>query len=185
MNRQPTQAAVMKTALRQLEMRMSGHRTIPAQNPPAFVQLPWNSWTYQRTDRTQSQLERVTVTLGDIAAQIKARLGIDNLEQTKGIRIKVQGAQIWCTASTLVLPEIDCTFFEIDAGATQPRSNQKDIGTLQNPAKCGYRYPNSDRKNVLSFPFDSDQTICDAIASSQDSDVTLRIQVLWQTDSSL
>lgn len=185
MPRQQTQEAKMKAALRQFEMRMTGHRTVPAPNPPAFVQLPWNSWTYQRTDRTQSQLERVLVTVGDITGQIKAQLGIDNPQENKGIRIKVQGAQVWCTASTLVLPRINCTFYELESGSNQPRSNQVDVGTLQNPAKCGYKFPNSDSKNVLITPFDSEQNVCDAIAESQDSDVTLRVQVLWQTDNTL
>jgi len=185
MNRQRPQRANMnlENRFRQLERRMIGHRTTPAPNPTAFVQLPWNSWTYERTDGTTDQFGTVSATVGDVLGQIRGRTGIP---ESSNLRIKVQSAQIWGTAASLLLPDINCAFYELagETGSTvqNPRSNQRDIGTLNMPAKVGYVFPVADQKEIVGQSLGA-LKICDAIATSTGTDVTVRIQVLWQAEN--
>merc|ERR1711998_110199 len=121
---------------RMLERRLTGHKTVPATNPPAFVQLPWNSWTFERTDNTTSDLQGFNITVGDVLTQIRSRLQISD---TADLRIKVQSSQIWCTASGLIFPDLEATFYELTGETTStlqyPRSVQRDKGTLNMPAR--------------------------------------------------
>lgn len=166
--------------IRALERRLTGHKTVPAPNPPAFVQLPWNSWTFERLETTTSDFDIVNITVGDVITQIRNRLG---LSSDARIRIKVQSSQIWCTAAGLVYPDLESSFYELSGEGSlttqNPRSNQRDKGTLNMPAKCGYNFPSSDKREIL----DSNLTglkIVTGIASNSDSNITVRIHVLWQ-----
>lgn len=166
--------------LRQFERRLTGHKTVPATNPPAFVQLPWNSWTFERTDNTTAALQGFNITVSDILGQIRSRINID---QNADLRVKIQSSQVWCTASGLVLPDLEATFYDIAGETTattqQPRSVQRDIGTLNMPARCGYNYPSVDKKEIV----DSTQgnlIVTNGIATAQGSNITFRVQVLWQ-----
>lgn len=168
---------------RELERRLTGHKTVPALNPPAFVQLPWNSWTFERLDNTTSDLQGFNITVADVITQIRARL---LLADGADIRIKVQSAQIWCTASNLVYPDLEATFYELVGETTSttqyPRSTQRDKGTLNMPARCGYTYPSADKREVLGSPQGS-LIISNGIATESGSNITFRVQVLWQASA--
>lgn len=167
-------------AVRALERRMNGHKTVPANNPPAFVQRPWNSWTFERLETTTGELQGVNITVGDVIQQIRNKCAI--AADGNQILIKVQSAQIWCTASGLIYPDLDAAFFELAGESTSidqnERSAQRDKGTLNMPAKVGYVYPSSDRKEILNGN-DSALIICNGIASETGSNLTFRIQVLY------
>jgi len=168
---------------RMMERRLTGHKTVPATNPPAFVQLPWNSWTFERTDSTTSDLQGINITVGDVLTQIRARLLIaDNAD----IRIKVQSSQIWCTAASLVYPDLEATFFELSGETTSigqnPRSSQRDKGTLNMPARCGYMYPSADKREIVGAD-QSQLIIANGIATATGSELTFRVQVLWQSSA--
>lgn len=168
---------------RMLERRLTGHKTVPATNPPAFVQLPWNSWTFERTDITTSDLQGFNITVGDVLTQIRSRL---QLTDVADIRIKVQSSQIWCTASGLVFPDLEATFYELTGETTStlqyPRSSQRDKGTLNMPARCGYMYPNSDKREVVGSP-EAQLIIANGVATTLGSNITFRVQVLWQSSA--
>lgn len=168
---------------RELERRLTGHKTVPAINPPAFVQLPWNSWTFERTETTSSDLQGFNITVNDVLGQIKSRL---LLGDGADVRIKVQACQIWVTASGLLLPDLEATFYELVGQSTPtnqyPRSTQRDIGTLNMPARCGYQYPSADKREVLGAP-DSGLIISNGVATSSGSNLTFRVQVLWQASA--
>lgn len=166
---------------RMLERRLNGHKTVPATNPPAFVQLPWNSWTFERTETTTSDLQGVSILVSDILAQIKARL---LLTTGADLRIKVQSAQIWCTASNLIYPDLAATFYELSGESVptnqNPRSSQRDKGTLNMPARCGYMYPNADKREILGTN-QGGLIVSNGVATSSGSELTFRVQVLWQS----
>lgn len=169
-------------AVRNLERRMTGHRTVPANNPPAFVERPWNSWTFERLDGTTGDLQGINITVGDIISQIRSKCAI--AEGNTQILVKIQSSQVWCTASTLIVPDMSVTFYEL-AGETSSteqnvRSAQRDKGTLNMPAKCGYVYPASDRKDILGSSR-AGLLICNAVATATGSNLTFRVQVLWQS----
>lgn len=169
--------------IRMLERRLTGHKTVPALNPPAFVQLPWNSWTFERLETTNTDLQGVSITVGDVLTQIRSRL---LLQDGADIRIKVHSAQIWCTAAGLIYPDLESAFYELSgetsAVTQQPRSTQRDKGTLNMPARCGYQYPSSDKREILDVN-SSGLIIMNGIATSSGSDLTFRCQVLWQSSA--
>jgi len=169
-------------AVRNLERRLTGHKTVPANNPPSFVERPWNSWTFERLDTTGSDLQFINIFVSDIISQIRSKCAIDT--STGIINIKVQSAQVWCTASTLIVPDISVNFYEIagetSSSAQNARSTQRDKGTLNMPAKCGYVYPSTDRKDILGSA-QSGNLIVQAAATQSGSNVTFRVQVLWQS----
>lgn len=169
-------------AVRNLERRMTGHRTVPANNPPAFVERPWNSWTFERLETTTTQLQGISITVNDIITQIRSKCAI--AAENNQILIKIQSAQIWCTASTLIVPDISVTFYEL-SGETisteqNQRSTQRDKGTLNMPAKCGYVFPTTDRKDILGTAR-AGLLVCNAIGTDVGSNITFRVQVLWQS----
>jgi len=162
-NRQPV-ANHLERRFNALEKRLTGSKTVPAINPPAFVQLPWNSWTFERLDKTVTDLELVTVSVNDIITQIKGRL---QLSDSADIRIKVQSAQIWVK----------------QAADQYARSTQRDKGTLNMPARCGYMFPSADRREVLGASEVSLNVVAGQ-ATNSGSDLTFRVQVLWQSSIS-
>lgn len=177
-----TQSMIVDQRIRQLERRLTGHKTTPALNPPAFVQRPWNSWTFEQLDTTTTDLQGSTVTVATILAQIRARLA---LTEQSDIRIKVQSSQVWCTASGLVYPDLEATFYELsgEVAAEQfPRSTQRDKGTLNAPARCGYSYPSADRRDILGTP-NAALSVVTGVATEAGSNITFRVQVLWQTST--
>lgn len=178
---QPARQQTTQASIRALEKRLTGHKTTPSINPTSFVQLPWNSWTFERTDVTAAAFETVEITVNDILSQIRARIG---LLADGDLRVKVQSAQVWNTSTTpLLLPDTSVLFYEIATPATvaeqYPRSTQRDIGTLNMPARIGYTYPSADKREILGAT-QSAYKVVSAEAVTAGSNVTVRIQVLWQ-----
>lgn len=170
--------------MRNMERRMTGHKTVPANNPPAFVQLPWNSFTFERTNQTTDAASSSTVTVIDVLTQIVNKVGLSTSPDAQ-VRIKVRSAQVWCTvAGTLVHPDMEVQFYELSGENTsavqQPRSTQRDLGTLNLPAKVGYVFPLADAKEILAAP-DAALRIVTATVAETGSELTTRIQVLWQS----
>lgn len=177
--RAPTNAQ-LAVQMREMERRITGHKTVPANNPPAFVQLPWNTFTYERSDTTEGTLEVQSVTVTNILTQLVGRVGLG----TTVPRIKVQSAQVWCTvAGTLVHPDIQVSFYELSGETStsiqQPRSTQRDLGTLNMPAKCGYKFPMADTREIVGTDAGG-LTVLSATAVEEGSIVTSRVQILWQ-----
>lgn len=171
----------VRTEVRNLERRLTGFKTVPADNPPAFVQVPWNSWTFERTDISTQAFESTTITVKDILDQIKSKV---KLAESADLRIKVQSAQVWLTAAALIQPDLEVSFYEIantiPAAGQYPRSTQRDLGTLQKPAKIGYHFPSADKREIMGNIEDS-YKIMSSVANEIDSHVTSRVQVLWQS----
>lgn len=171
-------------AVRNLERRITGHKTVPANNPPAFVQRPWNSWTFEKLETTTSNLQTVTITVNDIVNNIRSRgaIGVTGNQ----IQLKVLSSQIWCTASSLTYPDLEAAFFELqgEVPTTQNvRSLQRDKGTLNMPAKAGFMFPSADRRDIVGDLGPSINTlrVCSGTATNTGSNLTFRVQVLWQT----
>lgn len=178
-------APVTRRELTALKNEVTGCRVRPQANPPAYVQRPWNSWTFQRTDVTTATFETTFITVGSIIDQIRGRCNINTTgsgEIGNQISIRIQMAQVWVTAAGLILPDMEVQFFELNPNDAnqQIRYTQRDVGTLNMPAKCGYRYPMNDTKEVLS---DNDSTlnVVATAAEATGSEVTHRIKVLWRS----
>lgn len=183
MNRGGVAAQTVDQRFRQLERRLTGHKTVPATNPPAFVQVPWNTWTFERTDTTTQNLQGFNITVQDILTQLKNRLLFSD---GADLRIKVQSAQIWCTAAGLIFPDLEATFYELSGESTSvnqyPRSVQRDKGTLNMPARCGYMYPSADKREIVGTP-EAGLIVSTGVATASGSEITFRVQVLWQANA--
>lgn len=175
----------IRAELNAFKREMVGHTIVPASNPQSYVQRPWNSWTFQRTDITTVKFEAVTITVADIIGQIRGRCNINPVGEGdigNNISIRVLSSSVWVTASSLILPDVEVQFYELnpnDAFA-QVRYTQRDVGTLNMPAKVGYKYPLTDTKQVLDSNNDA-VNVVSASAAAAASDVTHRIQVLWRS----
>merc|ERR1712006_23258 len=102
------------------------------------------------------------------------------LDANADIRIKVQSAQIWCTASTLVYPDLEATFYELVGESTS--TNQYPRSTQNMPARCGYNYPSADKREVLGAP-ESGLIVSTGVATDTGSNLTFRVHVLWQSSA--
>lgn len=178
-------AGRMRQELNHLKTAMTGAKTLPSPVPRTFIQYPWNSWTFEAITVTTgaSQLVRTIVqnVFDDIA--VKLQLGSTVGGPQEYLKIKIQSAQVWATASGLIYPNLRADFYEINQGtgginAASIRSTQVDKGTLNVPARAGYTYPVSDSKDVLN---EGDKTlrIVDAIPLDSGTVVTTRIHVIW------
>lgn len=185
--RQAQCPATTRREVNALRRELMGHPIVPAPNPQMYVQRPWNSWTFQRTDFTTAAFEAVGVTVKDIQDQIRGRCNI-NPEGATGdgnqISLRILTAHVWVTAASLILPDMETTFFELNPNDTAQsiRYTQRDVGTLNMPAKCGYAYPLNDSKEV----FDSNDEALNVVATTPaaiGSQVTHRIQVLWRSSA--
>lgn len=165
-----------------LERRISGLKTTPSPVPPSFVQRPWNSFTFERTDTSTGSLQLIDITVGDILEQIRGRVGLQPLssETPANVRVKLQSSQVWCTAASLLQPDVEVNFYGVSSAAAGPRSTQRDIGTLNMPAKCGYIFPLPDQKELL-YNDQAAELVVSAQPVAIGSLVTFRIQVLWQS----
>lgn len=178
-------APVTRQEFTALRHEISGCPVTPQTNPPMYVQRPWNSWTFQRTDETTTELEAVSITVGSIIDQIRGRCNINTVgpgDIGNQISLRIQAAQVWTTASGLIQPDMECVFFELNPNDAnqQIRYTQRDVGTLNMPARCGYRFPMNDVKEVLS---DNNSTlnVVQTSAAAIGSQVTHRISVLWRS----
>jgi len=169
----------MRAMERRLNHRMMGRAFIPTIDPGTFVQKPWNSWTFERTDFTTGAFEGVFVTVEDIMNQI---LGKNKVPSGGKVVIKIQRSALWCTAASLIQPDVEAKFYELNektVAPQQPRSIQRDVGTLNRPAKCGYVYPMADSKEIL-YSAEGALVVCVGTPADIGSKLTTRVNVLWQ-----
>jgi hypothetical protein len=83
---------------------------------------------------------------------------------------------------TLLVPELKAEFFELSGESVtsqRPRSTQRDIGTLNKPAKAGYVYPMQDQREIVAGE-NVNVRVADVTAVYQGMNLTTRVQVLWQ-----
>lgn len=161
---------------------MFGSKMVPSPVPRAFVQIPWNSWTYELSEDipAASANTPLTVTVTKLIQNLTDNVGLD---QSASIRVKVQSAQVWVTASGLQYPSLTADFYEINgntANAASIRSTQSDKGTLNMPARAGYVYPVSDSRDVLNTG-DGGLRVVVLSGGSEGSKCTIRVQLLWQS----
>jgi len=182
----PPSTAQLSMRINGLERRLTGFKTTPQDNPPAFVQLPWNSFTYERTDTiSDPNLLTSTVTVQDIIIQIANKCALStNPPTVANVRVKVQGCQVWMTVgATLLVPDMEVRFFELSgetAANQQVRSTQRDLGTLNRPAKVGYQFPSADRREVIAEAA-VQLKVVETTAVEVGGNITSRVQVLWQS----
>lgn len=180
---QPTALTRLSTKLNQLHRQVHGAKLVPQIDPPAFVQRPWNSYTFERTSNTTAAYQDDILNADDIMNQLRNRMG---LESGAGVRIKVERVQVWATSTgpTFSLPDIEVDFYELLSNpAAKPavRSVQRDIGTLQAPAKVGYEYPVADAKEVITEDEAKTRLICRVVAAEIGTKNTIRAHVLWKS----
>lgn len=172
--------------LNTLKVQTNGAKFTPAQNPPDFVEIPWNQYTWERTDDDPAEFASFNITVGDIINQIRNRLNIspDGITEIGNvIKIKVNDVAAWGTAAiqSVGIPDLKMRVFELNpSDVLTARTTLRDIGTLNMPARVGYRFPVSDSKQILS---DSDSAIKIATLEPAGSGlrVTSRVHVLWKS----
>jgi len=184
--RRPQQSnARLASRLTNLEHKLNGRKTVPQDNPPAYVALPWNSFTYEKTQEAGQANAVQSTTVQDILAQVVARCGLaDSPPRVADVRVKVMSCQTWGTVgSTLLVPEILSEFFELSGETVttqRPRSSQRDIGTLNKPAKAGYIFPVQDQREIVADD-NVALRVADVTAVYQGMNLTTRVQILWQS----
>jgi len=167
--------------------RDAGKKLVPAMRPPQIVRLPWNSFTFSATYATDSASE-ITVSIGSIRQQIISLMGLTGSPGV--ISMKINSAYAWNTAAGgLAQPSLQGLFWELQTdsgGSYSVRSEQYDHGTLNVPARVGYLYPLTDRKEVHTASNDSHVVAKFTVPSSSlpNGNVTVRIQVLWNCAAS-
>lgn len=173
--------------IRAAQGRDAGKKLVPALRPPQIVRLPWNSFTFSATYATTSSSE-ITVSIGSIRGQIVALMGLNNAPGV--ISMKVNSAYAWNTAAGgLAQPSLQGLFWELrtdSGGSYSVRSEQYDHGTLNVPARVGYLYPLSDRKEVHTVANDSHVVAKFTVPSGSlpNGNITVRINVLWNCAAS-
>lgn len=176
-------AAHATAMVRRLEHRVNGYRVVPAPHPTTFVERPWNSWTFEKSAQTTEGALSLVTRINDVITQIRSKCAI--AESGNNILLKVLSASGWVTAAGLIYPDLQAVFYELSSASTSGqaiRSQQRDKGTLNMPAKAGYVYPMSDQKEILSND-DANTDIFTCIAGAADSIVTARVHVLWQSST--
>jgi hypothetical protein len=177
---------------------MNGVKYSPNPNPPDFVAVPWNTWTYENTGEiTSSGGPAVVVPFATkalaVAEQISAALG-----SSVAPEIKILRASAWITASQtnqLVAPTGTTTFYELagDATANSKRETISDRGTLNMPATFGYVYPKVDQKEIIDATSEdrnilattSDSPALQPGSTDRTLAVTHRVHVLWRPKNNL
>merc|ERR1712096_349778 len=165
-----------------------GHKIVPSVRPPQFVRLPWNSYIFSATYATAPDSNIIRITVGTIRAQIISRMGLTG---TPGvISMKVQTAQAWNTSigPSFAQPSLESLFFELSTdsgGSYSVRSEQYDHGTLNIPARGGYLYPLTDRKEVHTSTNDSHVVATFTVPSGAlpNGNVTVRAHILWKSQA--
>jgi len=180
----PNGNARLANRIRTLEHKLSGRKTVPQDNPPAYVSVPWNNFTYEKTQEAGQAGAVQSTTVQSIFAQIVARCGVSDTEPNiADVRCKVLSCQVWGTVGgTLLVPELKAEFFELSGESVtsqRPRSTQRDIGTLNKPAKAGYVYPMQDQREIVAGE-NVNVRVADVTAVYQGMNLTTRVQVLWQ-----
>jgi hypothetical protein len=181
------------TAVRRLQNHLTGQMITPPDHPRTFVQIPWNSWTFERSVLTdQAEQPSLLITVADIQSQIRLKCATKGVSEGNQLLIKVQSACGWATAASLIYPDLEATFYELTTPtvkdvnsnllrATQSiRSYQRDKGTLQLPAKAGYSFPLADQKEILGND-DATMRIISCIPGDKGLILTARVHVLWQS----
>jgi hypothetical protein len=165
---------------------LTGFKFTPSEHPKTFVQIPWNSWTFEQTASTAEGALSLVVTVGDIQTQIRNKCATKLAADGNQLLVKVQTACGWVTAASLVYPDLEAVFYELSSvsatNAQSIRSQQRDKGTLNLPAKAGFSYPLGDQKEILGND-DSTTKVMSALADSPGSIITVRVTVLWQSTS--
>jgi hypothetical protein len=128
-----------------------------------------------------------SVDVNAIRSSIAAAMGIKVSEPSGNadIRLKIQSAQVWATGTTATtVPTLSVDFYELTTGsaAQYPRSTQGDRGTTLMPAKAGFVYPTSDRKQVLGLADDVQKVVVATVGAT--TSCTVRVQVLWNSQGS-
>lgn len=176
--------SVVKRQINSLKQEMMGHQLRPAVDPPAYVDKPWNDWTFSRTEDLLQDYNVVEITVGDIINQIRSRCNINAFgvnSSVNVIQLRIQRAQVWCTvAETLLQPDLDVSFFELSGDNKVIRKQLRDIGTLNRPAKVGYQYPVTDSQDVLNDD-NASNIILQYQAVRQGSNITTRVKCLWRS----
>jgi hypothetical protein len=105
---------------------------------------------------------------------------------TGRIALKVNSCYCWNTAvgTSLAQPSLEGLFWELNTdsgGSYSVRSEQYDHGTLNIPARTGYLWPLTDRKEVHTVSNDSHVVASFVVpaGANGNGNVTVRIQVLW------
>jgi hypothetical protein len=176
---------------------MNGVKYSPNPDPPKFVTVPWNTWTYEKsgdiTGTSTATINPYVTKVSDIATNIAVAVGTSVAPEIKIIR-----AAAWITASQtnqLVAPTGTTTFYEIagDPAANSKRETISDRGTLNMSATFGYVYPKVDQKEIID-PASEDRNI---LATTSDSPVLAsgsdnrslavihRVYVLWRPKNNL
>lgn len=183
----PNPGQSTRQIVRRAVKRDHGHKIVPALRPPQFVRLPWNSYTFSATYATSPTASSIRITVGDIRQQIISRMGLTGSPGV--ISMKVSAAQAWNTAvgPAFAQPSLESLFYELSTdsgGSYSVRSEQYDHGTLNIPARGGYLYPLTDRKEVHTKLNDS-HVVCTFVTPAQaNGNVTVRVSLLWNVANS-
>lgn len=169
--------------IRAAQRRDAGKKLTPSLRPPQIVRLPWNSYCFSATYATDSS-QQITVTVGSVRQQIFAQMGLTG--SPGRISLKVNSAYAWNTAvgGSFAQPSLEGLFWELNTdsgGSYSVRSEQYDHGTLNVPARVGYLYPLTDRKEVHTSVNDSHVIAKFVVPTTTggNGNVTVRVNVLW------
>jgi len=173
-------SAQLSMRINNLERRLTGYRSVPQDNPPPFVERPWNTLELNRTDTLVSGFT-TTLTSDDVINYVRKIWG---LKDDADVRIQLESCSVWMTVgATLMTPDLVAEYFEIaGAGGSDQnvRTTHRDQGTLNKPAHDKWHWPSSDKREVVSS-VDSGLKIAQFTGVEAGSNVTIRLRFLWKS----
>jgi len=171
----------LKREIANLRADLMGRKLVPRADPPAFVQRPWNSWTYNTTKTGVEAGAQELVETNTIINQLIKNIGLDT---TAIVELKVINAYCWCssTGPGFASQVLQTMYYEgsvSSAGTQAVRSDQRDVGTLSRPARTGYEWPANEQRNVF-IRGGTSTALVTAIALEAGSSLTVRVHCLWR-----
>lgn len=174
---------ILKREIASINRRMTGHRLVPRGDPPAFVQRPWNQWTFERSNDAEEAAED-TISTGDVIGQIVANCGLDTTAQ---VEIKCLNAYSWYSINvdggSASRPILDTEYYEgsiSSSGVSAVRLDARDVGTLTGFARTGYEWPINEQRNIF-VKGATDTPLVRNLCVTGPGQLTVRIHVLWRS----
>lgn len=171
----------LESQIRRLRHQMTGHTVVPSADPSAFVQRPWNQWTFEITSAADEGGSTLDITTEQISNQIYNKCG---LASTAILEIKILDGYAWgaTRATEFKPPVMDVHFYELEvssAGTSGVRQYIRDVGTIQRPARAGYVYPVTDSRNVF-IRGETNTPVMKVTSLAEYMTLTARCHVLWK-----
>jgi len=174
-NRHVTEVEKLRSAIRQVRIADNGLvlKNLPA-DPPAYVQIPWNSIVLSDTFEVGQQFKQKKYTGGDLFAILKAQTGLD--DKAERISMRIKSVKAWEVSGKSI--NLEANDLTIGFGENDYLAQVSDHPGRNRWGKVGYMWPESQQKVIFSGN-DSETLVTLGSAVTQPVFVC-RFDILWK-----